>query len=337
MMTDHTNIKMTTAELGALWKMYMFETLNRCVLQHFLATVEDADIQKLIQTKLEAKEKRIEKLNSFYHQEGIPKPHGYTDLDVNLKAPRLFTDVLMAQYIYFMARAGVEQYELGMFTCPRSDIRNYCYESLLFFADIQNKIMDVLLQKGIFARAPFIPYPTKVDFVKEQSYLTGWFGERRPLHAIQITHLFLNITRNALGQELITGFSQTAKSDEIRNYLIRGKKVTVKLLDIFSSILKDDEVHVPAFGGLGVTESTEAPFSDKLMLSLINFLNHYAVSVYGLALSESTRRDLFVHYTKIIAQIGIYAEDGVNLMIKYGYMEEPPKTPDRGELASKKN
>ncbi|MBM7653006.1 DUF3231 family protein [Neobacillus cucumis] len=336
-MTDHTKIKMTSAEIGTLWKLYMFETLNRCILKYFIATVDDTDIQMLMQTKLEAKEKRIQKITSFYIQEGIPKPMGYTDMDVNVKAPRLFTDVLMAQYIFFMARAGMEQYGLGMFACPRSDVHQYCYESLTFFTEIQNKIMDVLLQKGIYTRAPYIPYPKQVDFVKEQSYLTGWFGERRPLHAIQITDLFLNLQRNALGKEIITGFSQTVKSEEICKYLLRGKKITLKLIEEFSSILKDDEISVPAFGGLGVTESKEAPFSDKLMLSLINFLNHYAVSVCGLSLSESTRRDLFVHYTNIIAEIGLYAEDGVNLMIKNGYMEEPPKTPDREELASRKD
>ena len=159
-MTDHTNIKMTSAEIASLWKMYMFETLNRCTLQHFLATVEDTDIRMLLQTKLEAKEKRIQKITSFYNQEGIPKPFGYTDMDVNVKAPKLFSDVLMAQYIYFMSRAAMEQYGLGMFTCPRSDVRQYCYESLTFFTEIQNKIMDVLLQKGIFTingkRTPLI-------------------------------------------------------------------------------------------------------------------------------------------------------------------------------------
>ncbi|WML52234.1 DUF3231 family protein [Neobacillus sp. PS3-12] len=335
-MTDHAKINLTSSEIAYLWKLYMFETLNRCILHYFLATVEDTDIQMLIQTKLEAKEKRIQKIISFYKQEGIPTPLGYTDRDVNIKAPRLFTDVLMAQYIYFMAKAGIEQYELGMFSSPRSDIRQYFYESLTYFAEIQNKIMDVLLEKGIFTRAPYIPYPQQVDFVKEQSYLTGWFGERRPLHAIQITHLFLNMKSNAVGKELLIGFSQTVKSEDIRKYMLHGKNITSKLMEEFSSILKDDEISVPTFEGLGVTESKEAPFSDKLMLSLIIFLNSYAVSVYGLSLAESTRRDLFAHYTKIIAEIGIYAEDGINLMIKYGYMEEPPKAPDREELASRK-
>jgi hypothetical protein len=38
-------------------------------------------------------------------------------------------------------------------------------------------------------------------------------------------------------------------------------------------------------------------------------------------------------YTKIIAQTGDYGLDGVKLMIKKGYLEEPPKAPDRDALA----
>jgi hypothetical protein len=65
-MTDHAKINLTSSEIAYLWKLYMFETLNRCILHYFLATVEDTDIQMLIQTKLEAKEKRIQKIISFY-------------------------------------------------------------------------------------------------------------------------------------------------------------------------------------------------------------------------------------------------------------------------------
>lgn len=332
-MSEHTEIKLVSSELSSLWKFYTFETLNRCILQHFFATVEDNEIKNVIQIKLEAKESRINKITSIFTKEEIPTPVGFTDRDVNLKAPRLFTDVFMGEFIYYMSIVALEGYARAMSISPRQDVRQFFYESLTFFADIQNKIMNLLLEKGIFTRPPYVPYPQQVDFVKEQSFLTGWLGEKRPLHAMQITHLFLNLRRNALGKELLIGFSQTAQSEEVVRYMLRGKELTSNLIQTFNSILVTDDVTPPTFGGMGVTESKIAPFSDKLMLSLISFLDAYGLVTYGLSLSESTRRDLFAQYTKIISNIGAYGEDGINLMIKFGYFEQPPKTPDRDKLA----
>lgn len=336
-MNNHTQINLVSSELSAIWKSYMFETLNRCVLQYFLATVEDTEIKQLIEEKLNEKEKRIQTVSSFFKQEGIPLPVGYTERDVDLNAPKLFNDILMAEYILFMAGIGSEHYLLGMQTSPRNDIRQYFKNNLTFFIEIQDKIIKVLLDKGIFTKTPFIPYPQQVDFVKDQSFLTGWLGDRRPLHAMQITHLFLNIKRNAVGKELLIGFSQTANSKEVREYMIRGKEITSKLIKIFSQTLEEDDITPTSFHGMAVTDSTAAPFSDKLMLSLIANTNSYAFSAYGLSLGESTRRDLFSKYTKIMTDIGKYGEDGINLLIKNGYLEEPPKTVDREKLSKSKN
>lgn len=332
-MVDHSKINLVSSELAHIWKFYMYETLNRCVLEYFLATVEDTDIKALVRNKLETAEKRIEKLTDFFNKEGIPTPVGFGNQDVNLNAPKLFNDIFIGEYIYFTSITGLEIYGLALSTSARSDVREFFYKTVLYFADIQNKIVNTLLEKGQLIRSPYIPYPSQVNFVEEQSFLTGWLGERRPLHVMQITHLFLHISRNSLGKELLTGFSQTAKSEEIREYMLRGKEISSKLLEIFNSILKEDGITPPAFSGLSVTESTEAPFSDKLMLNLITTMISYGLSVYGLSLSESTRRDLVTHYTRIIAEIATYGEDGFNLLIKNGFMEEPPKAPDRDELA----
>lgn len=333
-MNNHTQINLVSSELSGIWKSYMFETLNRCILNYFLTTVEDTDIKQLIETKLIEKEKRIQSVSAFFKKEDIPLPVGYTDQDVNLKAPKLFNDILMAEYILFMANVGSEHYQLGMLTSPRNDIRQYFKNSLNFFVEIQDKIIEVMLDKGIFTKSPFIPYPKQVDFVKDQSFLTGWLGDKRPLHTIQITHLFLNIKRNAIGKELLIGFSQTAKSKEVKEYMVRGKEITSKLIKILSETLEEEDIPPTSFHNMTVSDSTEAPFSDKLMLNLIANLNSYSFSTYGLSLGESTRRDLFAKYTKIISDVGKYGEDGVNLLIKNGYLEEPPKSPDREKLSS---
>ena len=34
----------------------------------------------------------------------------------------------------------------------------------------------------------------------------------------------------------------------------------------------------------------------------------------------------------LIPEVSLYAEDGANIMIKHGWMEEPPQADDRNEL-----
>jgi hypothetical protein len=46
-------------------------------------------------------------------------------------------------------------------------------------------------------------------------------------------------------------------------------------------------------------------------------------------MSLNGRRDLGGMYAKFLTDIGLYVEDGVNIMIEQGWMEQPPKAIDR--------
>lgn len=82
------------------------------------------------------------------------------------------------------------------------------------------------------------------------------------------------------------------------------------------------------------TESTISPFSDKMLMVIITGLNKAGIGHYGRSLGSSPRRDLGAHYTRLITEIGLYAEDGANIMIKYGWMEQIPQAPNRDQLAN---
>jgi hypothetical protein len=311
----------------------MFESMNRCILKHFVSTVEDIDIRDIIIEKLDAKEARIKTLKEIFSKEQFPVPAGFSDQDVNLNAPKLFTDTFMAQYLHFMSRMAIYDYNLSFSVSPRSDVRKVFSDSLSFYVQIQNKIMDILLQKGLYVRSPYVPYPEQVDFVKEESFLDGLFGDKRPVHTIQITSLSLNIQRNILGHQILIAFDQVTKSQNIKAYFEKGKELSKKFMDTFTSPLKDADLIPPSYGGIGITNSTIAPFSEKLMLNLIGALNTYAITIYGYSLSNSARNDLFAKYIKVLSETGDYALEGIKLLIKYGYFEEPPKLPNRSELA----
>jgi hypothetical protein len=82
-----------------------------------------------------------------------------------------------------------------------------------------------------------------------------------------------------------------------------------------------------------VTDSTESPFSDKLMMYHTVVLTAIGLGNYGLAVSASPRRDLVTQYTCLASEIGLYDEDGANIMIDHGWMEQPPQSINRYKLA----
>ncbi|WP_317851428.1 DUF3231 family protein [Neobacillus bataviensis] len=50
----------------------------------------------------------------------------------------------------------------------------------------------------------------------------------------------------------------------------------------------------------------------------------------------SQRRDLALEFKKQMEEAGLYAEDGAELLIKYGWLKQPPLADNREQLATKK-
>ncbi|OPX83594.1 MAG: hypothetical protein A4E53_04542 [Pelotomaculum sp. PtaB.Bin104] len=112
------------------------------------------------------------------------------------------------------------------------------------------------MKKGIYIRPPVTNTFKKVDSVKKQNFLRGFLGERRPLLAEEIEHLFFGIRTNEIGGTLVTGFQQVARSDQVRGYMARGAAIARKHVGIFSSALQKENFPVPMHSGELVTDST---------------------------------------------------------------------------------
>jgi hypothetical protein len=54
-----------------------------------------------------------------------------------------------------------------------------------------------------------------------------------------------------------------------------------------------------------------------------------------MAMAASQRRDIGLKYASLIPETLLYAEDGANIMIKHGWIEEPPQADDREQLIQK--
>jgi hypothetical protein len=187
--------------------------------------------------------------------------------------------------------------------------------------DLQYKISELMLKKGIYVRPPYMSIPDKVDFVKKKSFLGSFFGEQRPLTGVEISHLYLNHQNNAVGETLILGFAQTAKSEKVRRHFKRGMDISHKVMEVLQSILSREHLPTPTSWDTDVLDSQEAPFSDKLMLYHVAGLATASLGNYGGAISLSMRRDLVTHYTRLMAEAAQYAEDTAQIMIEHGWLE----------------
>lgn len=328
------SINLTSVEVGILWNTYMIESLVHHIYIYFLKHVEDSEVKDFLQYSHDTSKDSLGYIESLFKQENLPSPRGITSEDINPNASRLFTD---KYYIFFeehMSRFALASYSLAYTQCSRLDMREfmkkYFVDRLIF---INQRVHEVALDKGVYIKPPYVPLPKEVDFVKRQNFLSGFFGEKRPLTILEITHLFSNANINAVGKAQMTAYSQVAKSKEVREHFLRGRELSSAFYKNFVDILIDENISIPPNYSGEVTDSTESPFSDRLMLFHDTLLSSAGLGAYGMAIAESPRSDLAALYSKIAIESGTYAKNGANIMIKNGWMEQPPTAPDRDALA----
>src|SRR5690625_7368286 len=189
---------------------------------------------------------------------------------------------------------------------------------------LHKEAKELKREKGFLIRAPNIPKPDQIHFVKKDSFLSGWLGDRRPLLGTEIANLVYNFERNALGQAIIAGFSQVVESDDAIRFFEKGRDISGKHHEIFSNILRENYLSAGILLTPEVTDSTVSPFSDKLMMNFVTILITSGMSDYGMAMTESTIHNLDAEYTNLMAEIGKYANGGANMLSNYGSMQQSP-------------
>lgn len=334
MKQEESMAQLTCGEISYLWISYQYETISKWGITFFLQHIEDEETKIILEEALELSNKRIMQLKEIFDEEGYLHPEGFTKSDVHLNAPRLFSDMLYLEYCMQTCEMELMFYNLGFIEAVKPNIHRYFTEVLTDSQNLEIKSKKLSKEKGLYIHAPHIPKQKKVDYVEKDSFLAGWFGEKRPLLGIEIAHLVFHAKRNALGQAVTTAFSQVAKSKEVRRFFERGREISGKQYEIFSKILAEE--YLPNSATLltsEVADSTEAPFSDKLMMIFITVLISAGISGYGAAMSQSARRDLGAMYSRLMAEVAAYSDDGAEILIKNGWMEQPPIAANRKNLA----
>ncbi|GHH98695.1 DUF3231 family protein [Neobacillus kokaensis] len=331
-MDDKTKIPLTAAEMSGLWAQYINDTLAVCVSRYFLEMVKDEEVRPIAEWALKTANENLGIIRELFEKDDFPIPLGFTEQDVNPQAPKLFSDTFVLVYYRHMSVIALAANCGGLSVATRPDVVAFHKRIIDKGIDLQDLTRDLMLKQGTYVKPPYISVPDKVDFIEKQSFLTGFFGKKRSFTSIEITHLFLNVQSNAIGKALITGFAQTAQDKEVKSFLVRGMQLSQKFVDIFSDILIKDDLPAPMSWDSAVTDSTATVFSDKLIMFHVSAMIAAGIGNFGMAMAASPRRDLGAQYAALLPEIALYAEDGANLMIKHGWLEEPPLADDRDQL-----
>ncbi|MFC3039808.1 DUF3231 family protein [Virgibacillus xinjiangensis] len=328
-MENEYHVRLSSAEIANLWTTYQGDTMSICVFNYFLKHVDDEEVKQLMAHALDVSQQHVEMIRKIMKVEEIHIPQGFGEQDVNLGAGRLFTDVFYLHYMKQMAKGGLETYSRLLPDIYRKDIRSFFSKCLATTIELHEKVTKLMLDKGIAVRPPHIPEPKKVEFVEKQSFMLEGLGKGRPLTGLEISNLYKNVKTNELGSALATGFSQVVESKKLAKYILRGKEIATKHVRIFSDYLGNDSLPVPTSIDETVTDSTEAPFSDKLISYHFNLMTYSGIGNYGSAIAQSQRSDLAIDYSRLMAEILKYGEDGLNIMINNGWLEKPPMAAER--------
>jgi hypothetical protein len=331
-------IRLTAGEIAQLWMQYLNDSSSICILSYFFEKAEDEEILPLIEYALELSKSHIEKITAILTEEKNVVPYGFSvKEDVDLTAPRLYSDSLVLNFLNQMSKVGLTSYAGSVAASVRFDIKNYYMNCLTETMQLYNKSTDLLLSKGLYIRSPNLPNLEKVEFVKKQWFMLDVFGEKRPLTAAEVDHLFTNLQRNALGVSVLTGFSQVAHDKDVKQFFLKGLEIGNKHIKLFRGKLEESKLPAPMGWDSEITNSTAYTFSDKLMLFFTSGLIGLSIGYYGTAISQSPRGDISALYNRLSLEVQLYSEDGANIMIKNGWLEQPPMAPDRDELIRKKN
>jgi hypothetical protein len=319
----------TAFEMGKLWATYMGNSMSIQILSYFLQHCEDEEVKLLLENGLALSKDFIKKIEGYFLRENFPIPTGFTNDNINSGAPRLYEDEFYVHYLKYAAKAGMSLYAVAVPLVLREDIREffiYCNECTIIFLGQINK---VLMDKKFIASPPIIPIPEGNSKVNKQSYLNGFMGEVRPLQALEIIHLWDNIENNVTSKALLVGFHQIVQDEKIKALFKRGIEMTDKALKQYKEKMHIEHIQSRDYLDHLVTTSTYPPFSDKIMLFHKVDMFSMKLRSFGNSMAVTARRDLNFLYARTLMNIGLFVDDGMNILIDKSWVEKPPSAYDR--------
>ncbi|EWG10984.1 DUF3231 family protein [Cytobacillus firmus] len=335
-MDDSQRTALTAAEIAQLWSAYLNSSMCNCIFIYFFNVIEDRELKSMLQDSIQLTETHLKKLKGFFENEGLSVPHGFKpEEDVRENAPQLFSENFSLHFFYNIAMFAVNFYALSKTLSVRSDIQEYFNNCLMEINEYETKLKKMLVIRGLYMRSPHVIPVKETSFVESKKFMGGLLGDKRPPNVIEITNIYMNLKSNAMGKTTMVGFSQVAQSKEVGQFMVRGRDIAAKHTKVFAGMLEESYLPVCMSWDMEVTDSTEPPFSDKLMMFMTTSLIALSAGIYATSAASCARKDISVNFIRLSAEIAGFAEDGANILIKNGWFEEPPHPADHDELANR--
>ncbi|HLR22460.1 MAG TPA: DUF3231 family protein [Pseudogracilibacillus sp.] len=327
----------TSSELGILWITYQEKTMVIQMLEYFIAKSDDDKSNKIMVDLYKKLNNYVEKVKEIFEDEGAVIPLGYTSKDVNTEAPKLYNNGFDILFVRLLKKISMGLHTLNLNMAYREDIIILLKDLTATCQAAYNDCTKYLIEKGLIARPPYTTMPNSIDFITDKNYLGGLnpltkIRKKRTLNTVEVAYMYHMIETNNVGLQMVTGFAQSAKQQDIRNFFSNGAELSKSIIKEISETFLEDSIQVPSSSGGHATRSTIPPFSDKLMMYCTSIFCDFAMGGNSLGTAFSRRYDLAAKMMTFAKDIYEYANEGAKLMIKNGWMEEPPQMEERGNL-----
>ena len=337
-MSVEAKIQLTSTELGRLWMAYQIRSSMIAIFRNIRDRTIDEEAKGILNLSLIEDEKVISELSKIINNQNAVIPIAFDDRDIFRDAPALFDDLFNIMFLRQMMKLSLGYSTLYMASSYMKEVEEIFK---LIHASAEKFYVlttDYLLSKGVLAKPPYVTMPTKVEFIEDKKYVSGFkvLNDKRALNTIEVGYIYEAIEDNIFGMQLITGFAQVANENEVKKYFIEGKELSKKIITNLSSVFLKSDIQPPSTWAGKATTSIVSPYSDKLMMFNVNLLSNFATGSSSLGTSFSMRSDLPLIFTQIAKNTFSYAKKGGELMIQHMWMEEPPQMEDRNQLTKSK-
>lgn len=326
----------TASEIGNLWESYYAESMSIAFLKSIVKHSKDPDIQPVLQQALDASSQRVQTMETLFNSIKHPIPAAFGEKDVDANIRPLFNETFELLYVRLMHKFLLVNYTRALTSSYRSDFRDFFSNCIRVSDEVYQKATEILLAKGILPKCPSIRIPDHVDFVHNKSYFGNWFGslfdEQRPLNALEVSAIYSLVEIQHLAKTVAIGNRQVVKSEKIKNYLTKTQEKIEEALAKYTTVLTKENLPVPTISEFTISDSTEAQYSDKLLLSHFTATVAFTITAFGIIMPNITRKDLMLMIGNSLTKVLLAAKEGAELMIEAGWLEKIPQTVDHHKL-----
>jgi hypothetical protein len=307
-----------------------------CILEYLIEKADDEKAKEIMTNLYGEIDNYVGIITEILQNEGAVIPVGFTAQDVNKEVPKLYDNGFDIMFVRLLKEISMGLHSLNITMSYREDIVMVFKELTAITQKYYNLCTQYLLEKGLLVKSPHVSMPKSVEFVKDKSYLGALainpFSEKRSLNTVEVAQLHHSIESNVSGLQMITGFAQCANESEVKNYFNDGAELAKSIVKELSETLLQDGIQTPQTAGGNATRSTIAPFSDKLMMYCTSLFCSFSMGSGSIGTAFSLRNDLPPKMTIFMKDIFEYAHKGAKIMIKNGWMEEPPQMEERNQM-----